>query len=105
MPDQNSFTQMIKTEMERAFFEIAHFAEEFWTVDDAVAHFHVVGVPNGRAGARCEIAIGDDTSIYMPERVFPLEMAVVGLDVTAFLHARLTVGYGDILHAEVVRLK
>ena len=27
MPDQNGFTQMIKTEMERAFFEIAHFAE------------------------------------------------------------------------------
>lgn len=27
MPDQNSFTQMIKTEMERAFFEIAYFAE------------------------------------------------------------------------------
>ena len=41
----------------------------------------------------------------MPQRIFPLKMAVVTFNVAAFLDARLPLGDGDIFEAQLMRLK
>ena len=83
-------------------FQILHLAEELGSVDAAVGHQEVVGVPDGRARAHGEVAVVDACSVDVPPRVLAVELAVVGLDVPALLDARLSVGDGDALQAQVV---
>ena len=88
-----------------AQFEVVHLSEKLRTVNHAVSHLHIVGVSDGRPGAWREIAVGDKTSVDMPQGIFSLEAAVVTFDIAAFLDARLPLGDGDVLQSESVRLK
>ncbi len=82
--------------------DVLHLTEELRPVDDAVLHPQVVGVPDGRARARCEIAVRDDGTVDVPPWVLAEEAAIVGLHVLTLLNARLSVDDGDALKAQVV---
>ena len=79
--------------------QVFHLAEEFWRVDDAVFHHHVVAVPDGTAAARGEIAVRDFAPLDMPKGIFSLETALFSFDIAAFLDARLSLGNGYIFKA------
>ena len=85
--------------------EVLHLAEELRTVDDGVAHRHVIGIPDGRPGTDLEVAVGDDAAVDVPPGIFPDEATAVGLDILTTLDARLSLGDGDILQAGVLQSK
>ena len=85
--------------------EVLHLAEELRTVYHAVAHSHVVAVPDGRARARREIATRDEAAVHVPPGVFAIKLAVVALYVVAALYRRLAVGHGYVLQLYVVGAK
>jgi hypothetical protein len=82
-----------------------HLTEELRAIDDAVAHHHVVAVPDGGTRAHLEVAVGDERAIDVPPGIFPNEAASVCLDISAALYARLALGDGYILESGVVNRK
>ena len=76
-------------------FQVLHLTEELRTVDDTVLHLHVIAVPDSRTASRCKIAVGDDASVNVPPRVFPVKLAVVSLYVFALFDARFPIRDGD----------
>ena len=85
--------------------ETVHLAEELRPVYRAVAHLHVVTIPDGRARAHLEIAVRNETAINVPQRILSDEAAAVGLDILAALHAALSFGYCHVLKARVLDAK
>ena len=81
---------------------VAHLTEELRPVDGAVAHHQVVGVPDGRARARGEVAAFDTRPVDVPPGVLAIELAIVALHPLALLDARLPINDGDILQPQVV---
>ena len=82
--------------------QAAHLAEELGGIDDAVAHDHIVAVPDGGTRADLEIAVGDERAVDVPPRVFADEAAAVGFEALAALDAALALGDGDVLEAGIV---
>ena len=85
--------------------DVLHLAEEFRSVDGAVAHHQVVGVPDGGAGARREIAVRDQAAVDVPPGILAVKLAAVGFDVAAMLDTRFAVDDGDVLQAGAVDLE
>ena len=84
---------------------VLHLAEKFGAVNHAVAHRHVVRIPDGRARLGSKVAVGYHAAIDVPPRIFAEESTAVGFEVGTLLNGRLAVAYGDVLHAQVVRLE
>ena len=82
--------------------EVLHLAEQFWSINDAVLHCHVVGIPYRRAATYLEIAVGDEAVVNVPPWVLAYETAVVSLDVLTAFYSRLSVCYRYVLQSGVL---
>ena len=86
-------------------FKVFHLAEELGAVNHAIAHHHVVAIPNGRAAAWSKVATRDQAAVNMPPRVLAIELGVVTFHIVTTLDARLAVGNRDILEHHIVGAK
>ena len=82
-----------------------HLAEEFRSVDGAVLHPHVVGIPDGRPGAWGEITVCYHAAVNVPQGVFALKTAAETFYVAAFLYARLSLRYSDVFQTKAMRFE
>ena len=66
---------------------------------------HIVRVPYRRARAWSEIAVAYVRPLYVPQRVFALEVAVAAYYVTALFNARFAEGDTHVVELNVVYLE
>ena len=77
--------------------QILHLSEELRAVDHAVFHHHIVAIPDGRPAFGRKIAVRNDRSVYMPPRVFAIELGRITLQILTTFDARLTIYDGYML--------
>ena len=71
--------------------EVLHLPEKLRAVDHAVAHHHVVAIPDGGTRFRGETAVLNEAAVHVPEGILAEEAATRYLEVAAVLQGRLSV--------------
>ena len=84
---------------------ILHLTEELRTIDGAILHHQIVGVPDGRTRSWCKITTLYTSTINMPPGIFAIKLTVITLHTLALLDARFTINNHDILQTEIVSCK
>ena len=82
--------------------DVVHLTEEFRAIDTTTTHDEVVGIPDSRTRAHCEITVLDEGTIDVPPGILAIESALAGLHILTLLDATLTICNGDILQSQVV---
>lgn len=78
-----------------------HIAEHLGSLDNGISHQEVARVPQSGASSFGKEAIVYPKTIAAPERVFALETAPLGLDITGLLEAALALVDSNVLETEI----
>ena len=86
-------------------FQAIHLPEKFGSVYDAIAHHHIVAIPDGRAGTYLKIAVGNERCIHVPPRVFANKATMVCLQALTAFDTALAFGNRNVFESGVVNGK
>ncbi len=63
--------------------KITHLSKKLRSIDDTIAHRHIIRIPNSASTLWRKVTSGDKTAINMPPRIFTIETRIVTFQIAA----------------------